>query len=71
MDVSFADETILSLLGAYPNLTADVTITRDTDSLQGRVFFNGTSTAIIEVSINGTGPFQYELDLDTGLVTNP
>jgi len=70
VEVSFANETILSLLGEYPNLTADIMVTRNTDNLDGSVFFNGTSTAVIEVSINGTGPFQFEIDLDTGVVSS-
>jgi hypothetical protein len=69
VDISFSGETILSLLGAYPNLTADFALTKDTDALEGSIFFNGTSTAVVEASINGTGPFQFELDLDTGVVT--
>ncbi|MHC4449669.1 MAG: hypothetical protein ACYS0E_05945 [Planctomycetota bacterium] len=67
--ISFAGETILSLLGVYPNMTADVEVTEGTDSLVGQIFFSGQSTAIVEISINGTGPFQFDLDLDTGAVS--
>jgi hypothetical protein len=69
VELSFEDETILSLLGQYPNLTALVVVNREADALTGSVFFNGTSTAVVEVSINGTGPFQFEVDLDTGEIT--
>jgi len=67
--ISFANETILSLLGVYPNLTADVEVTKGTDNVVGQIFFNGQSTAVVEISINGTGPFQFDLDLDTGAVS--
>jgi hypothetical protein len=70
IDISFTGETILSLLGAYPNLTASIDLTSGEDVLDGSIFFNGTKTAVIEVSINGTGPFQFQLDLDTGVVTS-
>ncbi|MCP4250552.1 MAG: hypothetical protein GY778_26205, partial [bacterium] len=63
--IDFSGETILSLLGVYPNLTADVEVTKGTDSLAGKIFFSGQSTAVVEVSLNGTGPFQFVLDLDT------
>jgi hypothetical protein len=67
--ISFADETILSLLGVYPNMTADVEVTQGADNLVGQIFFSGQSTAVVEISINGTGPFQFDLDLDTGAVS--
>ena len=68
-DISFDGETILSLLGTYPNLTADIDVRKDTDVVLGRVFFNGTNMAVLEISLNGTGPFQFDLDLDTGAIS--
>jgi hypothetical protein len=67
--ISFNGETILSLLGVYTNMTADVEVTKGADNVAGQIFFSGQSTAVVEISINGTGPFQFDLDLDTGAVT--
>jgi len=69
VDIAFADETLLSLLGTYPNMSALLTVNSEPDVLTGTILFNGTSTAVVEVSINGTGPFQFEVDLDTGEIT--
>ncbi|MHC4938041.1 MAG: hypothetical protein ACYTHK_03635 [Planctomycetota bacterium] len=67
---SFDGETILGLLGAYPNIDATIEITQGTDSLVGTAFFNGTANAVIEITLNGTGPFQFDFDLDTGEITS-
>lgn len=67
--LSFSNETLLSILGTYPNLDADIDIDAGTDELDGTVSFNGTSTAIIEVTLNGTGPLRYQLDVDSGTIT--
>ena len=67
--LSFANETLLSILGTYPNLDADIDITAGTDELVGTISFNGTATAVIEVTLNGTGPLRYQLDLDAGTIT--
>ena len=67
--IQFADETILSVLGEYPNLTAGTEIVSGDDTVAGTIFFNGTSMATVEVTLNGIGPFQYQIDLDTGVIT--
>lgn len=67
--IQFADATILSVLGAYPRLDANVEIIDGTNTVAGTVTFNCSATAVVEVSLNGTGPFQFQVDLDSGVIT--
>ena len=68
VSINFAGETVLSFLGIFPNLDAALDITSGADQIQGTMFFNGTNFAVVEVSLNGVGPFQFQVDLDSGTV---
>lgn len=67
--MQFADETIFSFLGTIPQLDAGIEIVSGDDTVAGTISFKGTATAGVVVTLNGTGPFLFDLDLDTGVLT--
>jgi hypothetical protein len=55
--------------GTYPTGTADVLILSQGSTLDGTVTFNGTSTAVINATLDGTDSFTFTYDLGTGQLT--
>jgi len=62
-------EDALSILGSFPSGTLRITVTGAGGSLDGTITFNGTSTATLNVAVNGEGSYRFEINLLTGVVT--
>ena len=69
MRLSFEDETALSILGVFPFLDATLLIVDGDNTVAGTVSFQGTNIAIIEVTYNGVGPFQFQFDITADEIT--
>jgi len=69
-NITFADIDASGLLsGGIPTgATLDITVTGTGGTVLGTVTFNGTETASLEVTLDGT-PFSFLLNLSTGAVT--
>jgi len=61
------DATAL-LAGDYPTTTVDMAITSTEGDLDGTVTFDGTTVVVIDTAVEGEA-LQFELDLETGVIT--
>jgi hypothetical protein len=59
----------LSMLGDFPVGTIQLTLSGALAALDGTITFNGTNTALVDVSVNDEGSYRFEINLLTGTVT--
>ena len=59
----------LSMLGDLPAGTIHIALSGAQGGLDGTITFDGTSTALVNVAVNGEGSYRFEINLLTGTVT--
>ena len=70
MRLSFEGETALSILGVFPFLDATLSIVdAGENTVAGTVSYQGTNIAVVEVTYNGVGPFQFLFDTKADTIT--
>ncbi|MHC4955251.1 MAG: hypothetical protein ACYTGZ_15465 [Planctomycetota bacterium] len=69
VSLRFEEVSVLALIGATPNLTADLIIEDGIDALEGTVAFHGGDSGTIEVALNGGAPLEFTYDIESGTLT--
>ncbi|MHC4933720.1 MAG: hypothetical protein ACYTGV_16180 [Planctomycetota bacterium] len=69
LGLEFESEDALPILGDFPSGTLRINVSGATGGLDGTVTFNGTSTATVNVAVDGEGNYRFEINLVTGVVT--